>query len=52
MNLLVEDGSAKGMKESIEQYLTEKGLLLSSCFGLCTDGASVMTGEEGGLAAL
>ena len=51
-NLLPEDGLANGMEECIVEYLTKIGLLLSNCFGLCTDGASVMTGEVGGLAGL
>ena len=47
-----KDRTAKGLMEIISKTLSEMGLSLDSVAAQCYDGASVMSGERGGLQTL
>ena len=48
-NRKITDCTAEGIKVSVLDFLSEKGLEVTSLLGLGTDGASVMVGCRNGL---
>ena len=51
-NIHIDDGTAKKISKELVSYLSSKGISMEKMSGFGSDGASVMTGKKGGVAAL